>query len=361
MKIALVITELDPGGAERNLTKLAIGFRNRGHETVVISIASKPANTLLHDRLSSQQINVIYLNCNSRWLFLLAWLRLYLCLRREIPDIVQSFLYHANLLTSLCNRRRRFRHYVGLRVKDPRSSRYQRLAKYQRRWAGVICVSDEVLEKAASFFTVPDLPVYCVPNGVDLDALGQTDRTWPQDVPEASKKLNFIGRLDNQKGLDYLLNGVPRLLSKYPDCELYILGDGPLHDWAEQQIESTDYSDRIHLLGYRDDAQAFLANATLFLFPSRWEGMPNAVMEAMAHGVPVISTPVDGIAPLLGHDQRQITSVDVWANAADALLQLPPEELEQIGQANRQVIGDHFTSRQMIDTYLQLYSSEDVH
>jgi len=355
LKIALVITELEPGGAERNLTRIALGLRQVGHQVTVVSLAPAPTNLTLVDRLIDSDVDTVFLNCRTKWAVGKAFIGLRKILRDRQPEIVQSFLYHANLLCSLVLKKSNVRHFIGLRVSDPRSGRYHRLARHQKNWAGVICVSEDVRKHATSFFPhVRNISV--IPNGVEVEEIKKySNAKWPSDLEPAIEKLVFVGRLDYQKGIDSIIEHGSSWLTK-SDRSIYIVGDGPLRHVLETESRKKAISEHIHFLGYRDDALAIVANADLFLFPSKWEGMPNAVLEAMALARVVCATPVDGINELLAHDQRQIASRQDWGASVQSLLSLSKAEMREIGQANQQKINQSYTARQMIYRYLDSFN-----
>ena len=353
MKISLVITELEPGGAERNLVKLAIGLATSGHDITVISLGPMPADQMLPEMLAKMNISVVYLDCRSKWLFLMAIIKLRSALRQLKPDLIQSFLYHANLLTSICYPQ--VPHYVGLRVKDPRRWRYRVLARFASGWSGVICVSKDVERHVAPFFS-SQIKILSIGNGVDTNAIQDAgNNDWPCDVTKCEEPLVFIGRLDPQKGLDTLLGAAPVLLDNFPKRHLYIIGDGPMRDKLENTVITLSSRDRIHITGYRSDAAAILSKAKLFLFPSRWEGMPNVIMEAMSLGIPVCSTPVDGVVELLGKSSPQIYQREHWTKGVADMLLWEPEKLELLGNANKDIISAEFTVDDMVRRYLDAY------
>ena len=361
MKITLVITELEPGGAERNLVKLASGFSHSGHEVTVISIGPVPKNEELPGILERAGVAVVYLNCRSIWSFVRAVIKLRFSLRRLNPDVVQSFLYHANILTSLSNTNG-VPHYVGLRVRDPRERRYRRLARYSSRWNGMICVSRDVEDFVRPFFSDSATPIFTIGNGVDTTVVKEAAmQGWPADLPKAEEPIVFIGRLDRQKGIDTLLGAVPKLLDHYERRHLYMIGDGPLKQKIEEAVHKLDSKERVHIVGYRDDALSILSRAKLLLFPSRWEGMPNVIMEAMALGIPVCSTPVDGVVELLGNESGQIYVRESWATAASDMLLLEPDQLQSIGYINSSVIQKKFTVQKMVGQYLDIYERGNCH
>lgn len=356
MKIVFVITELEPGGAERNLVKLALAFKHQGHDVEVISIAGRPTRTVLIDKLDQAVIPVHYLQIKRLWRGLTAISRLRKLLKRLQPDIVQSFLYHANLLTSLSIRENRTRHFTGFRVRDPRRLRYRILQRFSGRWAGGISVSADVERHVRPLVGLDSANSYVIPNGVDMNTIkSAANDVWPGDVNKTRELLVFIGRLDRQKGVDILLDAATELLLGNKERQLLLIGDGPLRSRLEAKLSNSPVASQIQLLGYRSDALTLLSKAKALLFPSRWEGMPNVVMEAMALGLPLITTPVDGITELLGNDNEQIAIQSDWPIAAKRLLELTEEELVRIGVRNRERIQASFTSQVTTESYLEIY------
>lgn len=143
--------------------------------------------------------------------------------------------------------------------------------------------------------------VSVIPNGVEFDrfqSAGACDLS-PLGIPAGARVLVSVGRLHPQKGYDLLIEAIAPLLADQPGWQLLIVGEGPARFDLERQIREAGLEGRIHLPGYRDDVPSILAAADAFVLASRWEGMPNAVLEAMAAGLPVVATDVEGIDELI--------------------------------------------------------------
>lgn len=173
---------------------------------------------------------------------------------------------------------------------------YHRLTKpvIVALWARAVAVvanSDGLATLARE--AAPEIPVMVLPNGVD------TDRYRPAAAPlrnaEAGLRLLFVGRLVHQKGLDLLLDA---LAAGPAGISVDIVGDGPEREALIKQAQGLGISDRVRFQGWLDRKALpeYLQTADAFVFPSREEGMPNAVLEAMASGLPVITTAVRGMA-----------------------------------------------------------------
>ena len=216
VRICLVITELDPGGAERALVHLACGLQDRNIAVFVISLKplpSAPGNELVR-QLKERDIGVTSLNIHNMVGFLKSRTRLRLLLRDHQPDIVQSFLHHANILCAMCRSRQDgFKLVAGYRVADPGRWRAFLERRYRRCWDHFCCVSDEVAEDLFIRLQLEDGIVTTIPNGVDIHRFKDTIPLPPTSLgsSEGRRLLGIIGRLDPQKGLDQLLPHLPDL------------------------------------------------------------------------------------------------------------------------------------------------------
>ena len=189
-----------------------------------------------------------------------------------------------------------------------------------------------------------------------LESMGPWERLalLPNPLPSApaqaacggdSSAIGFINvaRLVPQKGLDVLIAALPRLSGAAADWPVTLVGDGPEHTALEQQARDLGVSGRMRCLGFRSDPERFLAEAAVFVLPSRFEGMPNALLEAMAAGLAVIVTdaspgPLEMVEP--GVSGLVVPSDDpaALAKAMDALAS-DPERCRRMGAAARTRIG----------------------
>jgi glycosyltransferase involved in cell wall biosynthesis len=174
------------------------------------------------------------------------------------------------------------------------------------------------------------MPIRMIPNGVD------TARFTPAEHREhrGPVQLVFVGRVVHQKGLDVLLSALSRLPAE-ADYELTIVGDGPLRDTLTKQAASLGVLARLRFAGWagREEMPDLLRRADLFVFPSRDEGMPNAVLEAMAAGLPVVATRISG-------------NEEVVADGETGLL-VPPDDPDALAGALAGFLADAALRRRM--------------
>ena len=362
MRIDFIITELFVGGAERCLMELAIGLCQSGDQVRVISIGTLPRGqqSLLLDRLTDNGIEVKSCNVDSSFHFLSAYRQLRLWLSESPPDVCQTFLFHANVLGTWAARSAGIEHRIGgIRVVDPRRSR-----RRINRWVTpgmvrVVCVSKGVERFAQQQLGCKASQTVTIPNGVDVSRFSTaTPFAWSSiGWPDDSIVTLFVGRLDPQKGIDLIQQQIESIAPAASNRRLLLVGDGPLHRSIESWARKIG-NDRVQLLPWQSDVAPLMRACRLLVLPSRYEGMPNVVMEAMASGRPIVCSDVQGAEELLGHAPKcQLFSAGdslAMKNLVDQFLN--DEALsEKIGEWNQRRVRNDFSIAAMVDAYRVLY------
>ncbi len=363
LRVALTITELNVGGAEQSLTNLALGLNRERFEPVVISLGPPPVGdrAKLVEQLEAVKTPVHFLHLRSSGQALPGLIRLQRLYRQLQPDVVQSFLYHANVLSAIAARRVGVKAIAtGVRVADPRRTRLivERFASHHV--SRIVCVSQAVAEFVARQGGFPASKIVVIPNGIDL---GPFTTSPPVDlralgVPPGRRAVVVVARLDAQKGIDWLLSMAPELLAQAPHHDLLLVGEGPQRRELEHAAKEGPFADRIHFAGFRSDIPSILAACDLLLLPSRWEGMPNAVLETMAAQRPVVATRSEGVVELLGDDAdaQLVTFGEAQDFIKKALTFLCDQRAAQIwGQRNRQRVEQRFSLATMVGRYERLF------
>jgi glycosyltransferase involved in cell wall biosynthesis len=362
-RLALVITELDPGGAERMLVELATRLDRSRYQPQVYSLAPPPHpdRQILTRRLADAQIPTTFLGLRRASEFFSAISTLTSHLRNRPADLVQSFLFHANVVAARAALSAGTPRLVtGIRVADPRWWRIALERMATTRADRFVCVSQSVAEYVRRRgFSSEKLTV--IPNGVDLTR-------WQNAVPADLSPLGvapgrqailYVGRLDKQKGLDRFFSDLPDVLEQLPDHDLLLVGDGPLLRRLQKQAARFRFDERVHFLGWRDDVPSLMQASTLLVLPSRWEGMPNVVLEAMAAGKPVVATQSEGTVELLGLGALQQTvPVGDWAGLARRIVEvaLDLKLAAQLGRQNQER-AEQFSLDRVAERYQRLYDS----
>ena len=224
------------------------------------------------------------------------------------------------------------------------------------RASAVTACSDDLAERSQSLGASPR--PFTIPYGVSTELFGP--------VPEDAKRLRCelglgdqipmvlaVGRLVHKKGFEYLIEAMPRVLSKYPDCRLIIAGQGDLKGELEARAGKLDVGGRVQFVGdvSRDALPAYYASATVVAVPSirddagNVDGLPNVLLEGMASGTPLVASAVAGIpqAVRAGTEALLVAERDPEALATAILALLDsPERREALGRAARARAQDVF-------------------
>lgn len=360
VRIAFCITDLDPGGAERALVQLVTRLDRQRWEPAVYCLARRGA---LADELAAKGIPVVCLAAR-RWTAACALMRLARELRRFRPAIVQTFLFHANLAGRIAGRLVGVRRIIsGIRVAEKRS----RIPLWLDRWTNGlvranVCVSQDVADSSIRQARLPARKIVVIPNGVDaarFSTVRAADLTG-LGIPSGSMVLLTVGRLDRQKGLIDLIEAAALVLPRYPQAHVLLVGEGPERPAIEQAIRDRNLLDRVHLAGWRPDVPELLAAGYALVLSSHWEGMPNVVLEAMAAGLPVVATRVEGVSELVIEGQTGLLvpaqSPKSLAAALGGILD-DPAAAKAMGQGGRERVRGEFSWEKMAARYSALYQS----
>jgi len=224
-----------------------------------------------------------------------------------------------------------------------------------RRSAGVVANSDGL--KALVQKSAPDQPVLVIPNGVDVS------RFRPVETPSEDRavRVGFVGRLVHQKGVDVLLKAVALLDPALPFV-VDIVGDGAERQELESLGASLGVAHRVRFLGWKssEELPELYRCMDVLALPSRDEGMPNVVLEAMATGLPVVATKVAGTEELV-HDGETglIVPPEDHQALAEALRRAVTdrETRTSMGAAGRTLVEARYTWRRVAEEYLALAES----
>lgn len=367
MRIALVITELDPGGAEKCLTQLACFLASEGHAVQVYAIGPPPVagqDHLLHE-LAAHQVPVEFCiapgGLRSTWSFrkVVRWLRA--ALKQFAPDIVQAMLFHGNLLAALAVDRRRVAIFGGVRVRQPERWRWWLQRWSSRSMIKVVCVSDDVARHCAQREGISREKLITIPNGIDLEKVSRivdasVDFKWTEfGLPADARVLLFVGRLHPQKGIEELVIRADDLLSELPQHHLVIIGNGPL----ESRLRTLATA-RVHLVGWQSNVVACMNRAEVLLLPASYEGMPNVLLEAMAVRLPFVAFDVDGVRQLLGNSalaSKQMAASGDFSQFIELTRQMTLDLRLRTACASSNLdrVKQHFQLAQQLAAYLEMY------
>jgi glycosyltransferase involved in cell wall biosynthesis len=221
--------------------------------------------------------------------------------------------------------------------------------------AVIVILSSRMKEYLAGYdFYLPGTQL--IPNGVDITHFrsASTDDL----LAERSQVVLCLARLTYQKGIDVLLQSWRFIQEQMPQARLIIAGTGPLQSQLERMARELGIESSVEFTGLRRDVVTQLQRAGIAVFPSRFEGMSHALLEAMACGLPCIATRVSGSEDLIQHGiNGLLVESEDYMGLAQALLNLlgDPALAQKYGSAARATVETHYTLKRIVDTYVELY------
>ena len=286
MKIVTVGYLHGAGGAERQIILLSNQLAVRGHDVILLVLSDFLSTYTIDERVKIVDMSGTEKNIQTSMGKILKRL---IAFRKFIKDVKPDIIINYNLQSAyFCltlSRKQRGKVIYSERG-DPYDAEYSGLLGKIRdytvkRMDGLVFQS----EGARDFFpSVVKQKSIVIHNSVNV----------PQDkypVPERrEKRIVNVGRLHPQKNQKLLIDAFAKIAKTFSDYTLEIYGDGDLHDELTSQIESLGLSERVNIIPSRKDLWDCIHNASLFVLSSDFEGMPNALMEAMALGLPCVSS-----------------------------------------------------------------------
>jgi glycosyltransferase involved in cell wall biosynthesis len=350
-----VISGLVVGGAEMALYRLILQSRGSAYTHTVIALTPEGG---MYERFCAAGIELIVLD--FRRAPISQFLLLYRLMRKIRPDIVQTWLYHADMLGGLAARMAGNRNVIwGIRATDVDGGcaratvLVRRLCASMSRWVPhtIVCVA-EAARRAHTLAGYDAARMVVVANGFDLSRLtatqGQRSLLRTQCGFDADDMVvGTLGRFNADKDHANFVVAAGQLAKRHDRLHFLMVGTNLDSDNQDlmRWIAETGYPDRFVLLGERADVPVCLAAMDIFCLSSRTEAFPNAVGEAMAMGLPCVSTDVGDVAMLMADTGVLVSKGDpnALAQGVAGLLALGPDARTQLGQRAKARIHAEFT------------------
>lgn len=295
-KILLLLSHLGGGGAEHVIVLLARGLSQERYEVHLALVGQ----TDKHGEFLPDWVSVHALGAGRARAAAFPLLRLIWRLR---PQVMLSGATEVSFLVLML--RPLFPPKIAVLVRQnatvssvlafgklPRFARvlYRLLYRNSDR---VICQSQAMAKDLAHSAGIGEGQIVVLPNPVDLDGI-RAAMMAPATRIGAGPRLLAIGRLSREKGFDLLLEAMPAVRERFPEVNLTIAGAGREEAALKSLCSELKLETAVQFAGYVENPYSFFSQATLFVLPSRHEGMPNALLEAAAAGLPLVATPASG-------------------------------------------------------------------
>jgi len=304
-RLLLLIPHLGGGGAEQVTALLARGLSPLKYEIHLVLISQNAVLPTLVSLSLPPWVTVHALGARRVRSAALPLLRL---LRKLRPQVVLSNMFHLNFLVLLLRRFFGFSTRILIRQNGTASSALADLPGYNRllyrylyrRADCVVCQSAAMTIDLADNFAVPENRLYVLPNPIDFDAVRSAVPVPSDAWPDSGPHMLAVGRLSPEKGFDLLIEALSLVRHHFPSADLVIAGSGSEESSLKALRQALFLDSAVRFTGHVTEPAAYFPAATLFVLSSRHEGLPNALLEAAAAGLPIVSTPAsEGLVDLL--------------------------------------------------------------
>lgn len=285
-------------------------------------------------------------------------------LRREKISLVHSHLYHANYYGRLAAFRERIPVVCTIHNTYASLKMHRRLINrwLARRTARIIAVSAPVRDDILRYDGVNPSKVIVIPNGVDPRTfdipLARAEARERLGIPAEHFLIGTVGRLEEQKGLQYLLDALRVLRRGGKNAFLLVAGSGREEARLREQAIRDGIEDAVFFVGTRRDVPELYRAMDVFALSSLWEGGPITLLEAMASGLPVVATPV-GFVPEVVRDGLNGFLVPLRdpAMLAEVLWKVreDPAMAEAVGREARETVRGRYTHRHLAEKVMAVY------
>ncbi|HEX4490208.1 MAG TPA: glycosyltransferase family 4 protein [Acidimicrobiia bacterium] len=375
MRVLYVIEALGEGGTEMSLAQLLPGLRDVGVEPIVVALKSRGAEGVEHS-LRADNFDIRVLEPGN----LLAQARqLRTIIGAEDPALVHTMLWRANQVARLANLRRVTlltslvnESYGAARLADPHVRRRSlRLAQAVDVTTAHLlthafhAVSQSVKDAEIRGQRLAAARITVVPRGRDDGRLGapSQERTQQQrraaGIADDALVLVNVARQEYQKGHRHLVAAMHAVVERQANAQLFVAGRSGTETTAlEQLLATTNTGANVHFLGHVPAVGDFLATGDVFVFPSLYEGMPGAVIEAMAMALPIVASDIPSVREVVepGVNALLVDPSDHRA-LADALLTLlaDPARRRAFGAESRRIFESRFRLDASVRAMYALY------
>jgi glycosyltransferase involved in cell wall biosynthesis len=370
IKILHLITDLETGGAEMMLLKLVQGMNKSEFQNVVVSMMD---GGTLGPELEKTGVPVYCLSMKRGGISPVYVLRLLRIIRQEKPDIIQTWLYHADLLGTVAARILKIPVIWNLRCADMDLRKYSRLTSFVVRlctrlssYPQAIIVNSEAGKAVHSSMGYRPRQWARIPNGFDLSRFRPDETSGIRiknelNIPNGSIVIGIVARDDPMKDLNNFIETANVLLSRLKDKhKVYFLmvgrGISDANERLKQAITEVNLP-YFRLLGDRTNVPELMCAMHIYCSSSITEGFPNVIGEAMACGVPCVVTDAGDSAIIVGDTGRvvPVMNSEALADACLELIKMPVQERLELGKRARERIERNFNLPVVISRYEDLY------
>lgn len=350
MKILLLIHQLGIGGAENMVFNLAKELISEQHDVKIICSGSKMGNKL--EKKVEEVCYINYLNLDGK-VTLKSYFEVYREIKKQAPDVVHAHLGGVTYAVPVCSVMNIPLVITAHTKPEVAFSKkimpFLKLAMRYRK-CRMVAVSEQHFLQLNQYFGGSSDKYTYVNNGIDLTRFYKKYHS------------NFVfinvARQDENKNQIAILNCFRAIYEKYRHIKLYLVGDGPCHDSLRETIEEYGLTEAVFMPGNVSNVEDYYAMADVYVQASHREALPLTTLEAMASGLPIISTDVGGMRDIVKENGILLADGDDSAlkDAMIALLKLDEMQLTNMGNISKDMVKEYSASA-MGKKYIKVYQS----
>jgi len=368
--ILLIGSQMTTGGSQSILLILSKWLHENGYPVKLVFFHDEDG---LHEKWQTQfSFPIINLKAwekrsqSVRKYFMLVrgLIRLFQIMRLDNVSSVMTFTHHSNLLGIPIA----WINGIPVRIAAHRG-RIHGFPRWQEKihsWminsgmaTKLVAISKQIGKDAVSEGVNPE-KILVIPNGVeplDFDPSVRVKKRNELKIKPDQFVVLSVGRLSYEKGHDVLIGAVPTVVQEYPQTVFIFSGDGPQRSALENQVDTLDIRQNVFFLGVRTDVRELITAAELFVFPSRSEGLGQALLEAMSVGITVVASNVGGIPEVIENGKSGVLVTPEKSHAfAQAIIEMLGNEQQRkiFSSAARETVREKYPIQKMFDSYLKI-------
>ena len=360
MKIGFVVGTLGRGGAEKQLVYMLKALNEEGIKTRVLCLTRGEA---YEAQIRALGVDVDWVGSSS--LRAVRLLNIVANVRKNRVDVLQSSHFFTNIYAAAAARRLGINSIGAIRndlTSEVSDSRIY--GRWHLKLPHHLVANSQMAVTRALALGVEESRIDLVQNVVDPAVLPKEPRAGASEI-----NLLFVGRLVEQKRPDLFVKLADHLIHKFPEkrFNFRVVGVGPLRPRLEKLVVQYGLrADRFSLCGESDDLDQIYKETDILVLPSAHEGTPNVILEAMAHGVPVVATDVGGVPEILSSDCGALVDRSSFSQMAEAvsMLVVDAERRRQMGACGKEYVAAkhslRFLRRRLTDIYSRLLNPHSI-
>lgn len=354
LKVLHIVPNFGTGGAEKLVVDLLLNYNKNEFDVAALSLYPK-ANTMYEQKMDENNIKVYYLDKHKGFdLSMIKKINKFIKIFN--PDVVHTHLYVMPyvLFPVIINKipvRIHTVHTIAEKELNKVGKEIQRIAYKYFNFIPV-AITDEIMDSIKKCYKIKKIPI--IYNGINVEEYRKKEEKRNEAI-----KLIHVGRFSSEKNHNLLIDTFKIVNDKFPNVKLLLVGDGKLKAEIVGKVNRMNLQDKVYFMGVRKDIPELLSKCDIFVLSSDYEGLPLTLLEAMAAGLPIVSTDVGGVSNIITNN---INGILVKPNDpvlfSEAIIKLikNKELRDKIGK-NNEISAFKYDIRNTQKEYEKLYLS----